>query len=75
MVQYWYNIATKQVEEDREHGRKQDLLGPYPTREAAEAALTSTAAHTKQWEAEEEAEAEERARSRNRDPEDPGLLG
>lgn len=75
MVQYWYNIATKQVEEDRNHSRKQDLLGPYPTRAAAEAALTSTAAKTKQWEIDEEREAEERARTLNRDPDEPGLLG
>lgn len=36
---FWYNIATGQVEEEEHTSRKDNLMGPYPTREAAQNAL------------------------------------
>lgn len=45
---FWFNITTKQVEEGRRSGW-QDLMGPYPTREAAEHALEQAEARTKAW--------------------------
>jgi len=53
--QFYYNVATHQVEE----GRVSDwanLMGPYPTRAAAEKALETAAARAQKWKAEEEAE-------------------
>lgn len=37
-TQWFYNVATGQVEQEGE-GKGTDHLGPYPTREAAESAL------------------------------------
>lgn len=45
MTEYWFNIRTKQVEEGRQSGW-QDLMGPYPTREAAQAALETARERT-----------------------------
>ncbi len=53
--QFYYNVATHQVEE----GRVSDwshLMGPYPTREAAQKALETAAARAQKWQAEEEEE-------------------
>ena len=53
--QFYYNVATHQVEE----GRISDwssLMGPYPTREAAQKALETAAARAQRWQAEEEEE-------------------
>ncbi|HZL01812.1 MAG TPA: SPOR domain-containing protein [Cellulomonas sp.] len=53
--QFYYNVATHQVEE----GKVSDwanLMGPYPTREAAEKALETAAARAQKWQAEEEEE-------------------
>lgn len=74
---YWYNLNTKQVEEDMNHSRKDNLLGPYPTREAAAAALQSTAARTEKWDEEDERRAREEAEFRGEDPDnpEPGLFG
>lgn len=50
--QYWYNIATKQVEV----GHKSDwrnLMGPYPTREQAENALQAARENTERWDEED----------------------
>lgn len=38
MAQYWYNVETHQVEKDAQSGWRA-LIGPYETREEAEAAL------------------------------------
>lgn len=46
--QYWFNTATGQVEE----GRVSDwrvVLGPYPTREAAEQALGTARRRSADW--------------------------
>ena len=74
-MKYWYNIATGEVEEDRKHSRKDNLMGPYPTREAAAAALSKAAERTEAWDEEDERRREEEAAARNRDPDEPGLLG
>lgn len=46
--EFWFNVATKQVEEGH-RSSWQDLMGPYPTREAAARALEQAAARTKSW--------------------------
>ncbi len=76
-MKYWYNLVTRQVEEDLSHSRKKDLLGPYPTRQAAEAALLTAAARTEAWDEEDRRRAEEDARAGGRDPGEPddGLFG
>jgi len=51
--QYWYNTATKQVEEGHRSSWK-DLMGPYATRAEAENALTRAAARTEAWDREDE---------------------
>jgi hypothetical protein len=51
--QYWFNVVTKQVEEGHRSGW-QDLMGPYPTRAAAEHALEQAEARTKAWDAQDE---------------------
>ena len=38
MAQYWYNVETHEVEKDAQSGWK-SLIGPYDSREEAEAAL------------------------------------
>ena len=53
--QFYYNVATNQVEE----GKISDwshLMGPYPTREAAQKALETAAARAQKWQAEDEEE-------------------
>lgn len=52
---FWYNLSTRQVEEDGATEPKGDLLGPYDTREQAQAALESAAQKTEQWDAEDKA--------------------
>ena len=37
MAQYWYNVETHEVEKDAQSGWK-SLIGPYDSREEAEAA-------------------------------------
>ena len=47
--EFYYNIATEQVEEGRQsHGA--DLMGPYPSREAAQNALRTASARNEAWE-------------------------
>jgi hypothetical protein len=45
-TQFFYNISSGQVEELASRGQSKDLLGPYPTREAAAAALATARANT-----------------------------
>ncbi|WP_040161065.1 hypothetical protein [Mobilicoccus massiliensis] len=56
---YWYNLDTRQVEEDATTSSKDHLMGPYPTREAAENALQSAAERTAAWDEEDRRRAEE----------------
>lgn len=58
-MQYWYNIGTGQVEEDSETARKDDLLGPYATREEAQNALQHARENTERWDEEDRREREE----------------
>lgn len=54
MREYYYNLETGEVEE----GKRSDVferMGPYPTREEAEAALTSADARNKKWDDEDKA--------------------
>ena len=54
MGEYWYNTETHEVEE----GHRSDwskLMGPYPTREAAQGALSQAKARTESWDREDEA--------------------
>lgn len=74
-MKYWYNIETGQVEEDRTHSRKANLMGPYSTREEATAALKKAADRTESWDEEDKRREEEDAAAQNRDPDDPGLFG
>jgi len=46
--QFWYNVVTKQVEVGHQSSWK-DLMGPYPSRAAAERALEHAAERTKAW--------------------------
>ena len=51
--QFFFNTATGQVEELTKKSQSKDLLGPYPTREAAAAALDTARARTEQWDEDE----------------------
>ncbi len=53
MGEFWFNIATKQVEEGHQSDSR-DLMGPYPTREEAENALETARERTEQWDREDE---------------------
>lgn len=55
MSEYWFNVNTKQIEEGPQSDWSQ-LLGPYPTREEAEAALATVQANNEKW---DESEAED----------------
>lgn len=47
--QFFYNVTTGQVEELASKGQSKDLLGPYPSREAAAAALDTARQRTESW--------------------------
>jgi hypothetical protein len=54
MDEFWFNVETRQVE----HGRQspwEHLMGPYPTREAAEHALERAHERTEAWDEADEA--------------------
>ncbi|WP_298456855.1 SPOR domain-containing protein [uncultured Cellulomonas sp.] len=51
-TEYWYNTATHEVEEGRRSSWR-NLMGPYPTRAAAQAALDLAAARTEAWDEED----------------------
>lgn len=50
--EYWYNTETGQVEEGRQSSWV-SRMGPYPTREAAQAALDRAAGRTDAWDEED----------------------
>jgi hypothetical protein len=52
-TQYWYNTATREVEEGHRSTWK-NLMGPYPTRGAAEQALAKAAARNQAWDEQDE---------------------
>lgn len=51
---YWYNIRTKQVEDEEHTSAKDHLLGPYETREDASRAIEKAAENTRRWDEETE---------------------
>ncbi len=55
MTSYYFNTRTKTVEQLEEKGQSKDLLGPYATRAEAEAALSTAAARTEDWDREDRA--------------------
>jgi hypothetical protein len=57
-VKYWYNISTGAVEDDEHTSRKDDLMGPYETAEAAQHALELARARTTAWDERERRDAE-----------------
>lgn len=48
MSEFWYNITTHEIEEDRQSDWSQ-LIGPYATRDEAEHALEKVRARNEQW--------------------------
>jgi hypothetical protein len=52
MGEFWFNTTTGQVDEGH-RAAAAHLLGPYPTREAAEKALESARARTEAWDRED----------------------
>ena len=50
---FFYNVSTQQVEELERKSQSKDLMGPYPSREAAAAALQTARARTEAWEHED----------------------
>ncbi|WP_408003877.1 SPOR domain-containing protein [Puerhibacterium puerhi] len=53
MTQYWYNTATGEVEEGHRSGWTH-LMGPYATREEAQAALDKARARSEAWDADDD---------------------
>jgi hypothetical protein len=58
-MQYWFNISTREVEEHDDPGRARadSLMGPYETREEAQAALDKAAQRTEAWDEQDRADA------------------
>lgn len=50
---FWYNVSTGQVEQDGDTRPKDGLMGPYETREQAEAALQTARERTERWDAQD----------------------
>jgi hypothetical protein len=51
--EYWYNIRTGAVQTNYDKGQSKDLMGPYPSAEAAAQALQSAAERTEKWDEED----------------------
>jgi len=49
---YWFNTQTREVEEGRQSDWR-NLMGPYPTREAAQRALETAHENTERWDEED----------------------
>lgn len=50
MAEFWFNVATKQVEEGHQ-SNSTDLMGPYATRQDAQRALDAAKENTEKWDA------------------------
>jgi hypothetical protein len=50
---FYFNVRTGEVEELARKSQSKDLLGPYPTRDAATAALAKARARTEAWDDED----------------------
>lgn len=53
MTEYWFNVRTREVEEDRQSDWKQ-LIGPYATRGEAENALQKVRERNEAWESDDD---------------------
>jgi hypothetical protein len=53
MAEFYFNTRTGSVEEVIDKSQSKDLLGPYPTRADAEAALSTARQRTEQWDRED----------------------
>jgi hypothetical protein len=51
--QFYFNLTTGQVEELAKKSQSKDLLGPYPSRAAAAAALELAKQRTEAWDEED----------------------
>lgn len=51
--QYWYNLRTGKVQTNYDKGQGKNLMGPYPSAEAAAGALRSAAERTERWDEED----------------------
>lgn len=50
---YWYNLATKSVENDGNRSQDADVMGPYATEDEARNALETARKNTEKWDAED----------------------
>ncbi|XVX21736.1 methionine aminopeptidase [Actinomycetota bacterium] len=50
---YWYNIETRQVEDDDNRSPGENVMGPYETREEAANALEIARQKTEAWDEED----------------------
>ena len=48
-AQFWFNVRTRQVQTAYDRGQAKELMGPYPTAEAARNALGAAAERTQEW--------------------------
>jgi hypothetical protein len=46
---YWYNVTTRQVEDDANRSRDDEVMGPYATKDEAANALTHARENTERW--------------------------
>ena len=53
-TEFYYNLSTGAVEEGRQ-SPVTDLMGPYPTRAAAQRALSTAKARNEEWEQDDQA--------------------
>ncbi|MCL6424068.1 SPOR domain-containing protein [Brachybacterium sp. JHP9] len=53
MSEFYYNVDTGQVEEGKQSSGM-ELMGPYPTREAAQQALSTAEKRNEAWDREDE---------------------
>ncbi|MHA7239002.1 SPOR domain-containing protein [Arthrobacter sp. TMS1-12-1] len=54
MTEYWFNVRTHEVEEDRQSDWSQ-LIGPYATRAEAEKALEKVQQRNDAWDRDDDA--------------------
>ncbi|MCE1180021.1 MAG: methionine aminopeptidase [Micrococcales bacterium] len=50
---YWFNIETRQVEDDDNRSPGENVMGPYETREEAASALETARQKTEAWDEED----------------------
>jgi hypothetical protein len=50
---YWFNVTTRQVEDDANRSRDDEVMGPYDTREEAANALAHARENTERWDEED----------------------